>query len=134
MAVATNARGAPLPVCISLAKTPRLSPLFVARRRVSASSQRPATEGPLLLHTKDVSAPLGNSREQLKGKPRVFFLDVNPLCYEGAERSLRSFARWLALFFDEVSLRDPVIAVSPTILSNFSIGTPKVICWGSNFK
>ena len=132
MAVVANAWGAPQPVRISLAKTPRLSPLSLARRRFSASSQRPPTEGPLLLHAKEVAAPLGNSRKHLKGKPRVFFLDVNPLCYEGAVPSLRSFARWLALFFDEVSLRDPVIAVSPTILSN--IGTPKVISWGANFN
>nr|XP_010907434.1 uncharacterized protein LOC105034106 [Elaeis guineensis] len=111
MAVVSNAWGAPQPVRISLAKTPRLSPLSLARRRFSASSQRAPTEGPLLLHAKEVAAPLGNSRKHLKGKVRVFFLDVNPLCYEGAEPSLLSFARWLALFFDEVSLRDPVIAV-----------------------
>ncbi|TVU36327.1 hypothetical protein EJB05_18259 [Eragrostis curvula] len=44
-------------------------------------------------------------------KPRVFFLDVNPLCFRGSQRSLSAFARWLALFFSHVSLRDPVIAV-----------------------
>ncbi|XP_058087580.1 uncharacterized protein LOC131234677 isoform X2 [Magnolia sinica] len=47
---------------------------------------------------------LGTSR-------RVFFLDVNPLCYVGSRPSLRSFARWISLFFSQVSLRDPVIAV-----------------------
>ena len=45
-------------------------------------------------------------------KPRVFFLDVNPLCFRGSQRSLSAFARWLALFFAHVSLRDPVVAVS----------------------
>ncbi|RCV28346.1 hypothetical protein SETIT_5G398500v2 [Setaria italica] len=44
-------------------------------------------------------------------KPRVFFLDVNPLCFRGSQRSLNAFARWLALFFAHVSLRDPVVAV-----------------------
>ncbi|KAK3162615.1 hypothetical protein QOZ80_1BG0091600 [Eleusine coracana subsp. coracana] len=44
-------------------------------------------------------------------KPRVFFLDVNPLCFRGSQRSLSAFARWLSLFFSHVSLRDPVIAV-----------------------
>ncbi|KAG9444095.1 hypothetical protein H6P81_015435 [Aristolochia fimbriata] len=44
-------------------------------------------------------------------KQRVFFLDVNPLCYEGSTPSLHSFAHWLSLFFSQVSLTDPVIAV-----------------------
>lgn len=44
-------------------------------------------------------------------KKRVFFLDVNPLCYEGSKPSLRSFGRWLSLFLHQVSLTDPVIAV-----------------------
>ncbi|CAA6667698.1 unnamed protein product [Spirodela intermedia] len=42
---------------------------------------------------------------------RVFLLDVNPICYDGARPNLHSFARWLSLFFAQVSLRDPVIAV-----------------------
>ncbi|ONK56236.1 uncharacterized protein A4U43_C10F5520 [Asparagus officinalis] len=42
---------------------------------------------------------------------RVFFLDVNPICYSGPHPSLPSFARWLSLFFSDVSLVDPVIAV-----------------------
>lgn len=42
---------------------------------------------------------------------RVFFLDVNPLCYKGSTPSLQSFAHWVSLFFSQVSLTDPVIAV-----------------------
>lgn len=45
-------------------------------------------------------------------KKRVFFLDVNPICYEGSTPSLRAFGRWVSLFFSEVSCTDPVIAVS----------------------
>ena len=44
-------------------------------------------------------------------KDRVFFLDVNPICFRGSQRSLGAFARWLSLFFAHVSLRDPVVAV-----------------------
>ncbi|KAG8054571.1 hypothetical protein GUJ93_ZPchr0001g30188 [Zizania palustris] len=64
--------------------------------------------------------PAWHSRKQPAGreggpakpaKPRVFFLDVNPLCFRGSQRSLGAFARWLALFFSHVSLRDPVVAV-----------------------
>lgn len=53
----------------------------------------------------------GNDLEKTKSKKRVFFLDVNPLCYEGSRPSLQSFGRWLSLFFDQVSHADPVIAV-----------------------
>lgn len=42
---------------------------------------------------------------------RVFFLDVNPLCYKGSTPSLQSFAHWVSLLFSRVSLTDPVIAV-----------------------
>lgn len=52
------------------------------------------------------------------GKKRVFFLDVNPLCYAGSTPSLHSFGHWVSLFFRQVSLRDPVIAVS---LLSFSL-------------
>lgn len=44
-------------------------------------------------------------------KKRVFFLDVNPLCYAGSTPSLQSFGYWVSLFFNQVSLSDPVIAV-----------------------
>ncbi|KAG0495392.1 hypothetical protein HPP92_000093 [Vanilla planifolia] len=46
-----------------------------------------------------------------KDKPRVFFLDVNPICYRGSERSLHTFVHWLSLFFSEISHRNPLIAV-----------------------
>lgn len=46
---------------------------------------------------------------------RVFFLDVNPLCYRGSTPSLQAFAVWLSKFFSQVSLTDPVIAVSDSI-------------------
>lgn len=51
------------------------------------------------------------------GRKRVFFLDVNPLCYSGSTPSLHSFGHWVSLFFREVSLNDPVIAVSPLSIS-----------------
>ncbi|KAB2635396.1 hypothetical protein D8674_025930 [Pyrus ussuriensis x Pyrus communis] len=44
-------------------------------------------------------------------KKRVFFLDVNPLCYAGSSPSLHAFAHWVSLFLNQVSLSDPVIAV-----------------------
>ncbi|TYH73122.1 hypothetical protein ES332_D05G306300v1 [Gossypium tomentosum] len=44
-------------------------------------------------------------------KKRVFFLDVNPLCYAGNKPSLQSFGHWVSLFFSQVCLTDPVIAV-----------------------
>lgn len=49
--------------------------------------------------------------EKSKRKRRVFFLDVNPLCYEGRIPSLHSFGHWISLFFRDVSHTDPVIAV-----------------------
>ncbi|KAI0510912.1 hypothetical protein KFK09_011523 [Dendrobium nobile] len=60
---------------------------------------------------KTISVPKRNFHKRLEGKLRVFFLDVNPLCYRGAQPSLPSFANWLSLFFSEVSIRNPVIAV-----------------------
>ncbi|KAI3685231.1 hypothetical protein L6452_34469 [Arctium lappa] len=46
-----------------------------------------------------------------KTNKRVFFLDVNPICYDGSTPSLHSFAHWISLFFSQVSLTDPVVAV-----------------------
>nr|XP_048331299.1 5'-3' exonuclease isoform X1 [Ziziphus jujuba var. spinosa] len=51
------------------------------------------------------------SVDKNSGKKRVFFLDVNPLCYVGSTPSLHSFGHWVSLFFSQVSLNDPVIAV-----------------------
>ncbi|KAL3830272.1 hypothetical protein ACJIZ3_019074 [Penstemon smallii] len=51
------------------------------------------------------------SNKNISRNKRVFFLDVNPLCYKGSTPSLHSFAHWISLFFSQVSLNDPVIAV-----------------------
>lgn len=52
-----------------------------------------------------------NTADKRLVKKRVFFLDVNPLCYQGSKPCLRTFARWIALFFSDVCHDDPVIAV-----------------------
>lgn len=49
--------------------------------------------------------------EMRTSKKRIFFLDVNPLCYNGSTPSLHSFVHWVALFFSQVSLNHPVVAV-----------------------
>ncbi|KAL6512102.1 hypothetical protein OROGR_021699 [Orobanche gracilis] len=61
----------------------------------------------------EVSSVKGSSNccNKMSRKNRVFFLDVNPLCYKAATPSLHSFAHWISLFFSEISLNDPVIAV-----------------------
>ena len=63
----------------------------------------------------------GMNEESRKKKKRVFFLDVSPLCYEGNKPSSQAFGHWLSLFFSQVSLTDPVIAVkhSPLCTSLF---------------
>ncbi|XP_042041240.1 uncharacterized protein LOC121786669 isoform X1 [Salvia splendens] len=53
----------------------------------------------------------GSYYDKMPRKRRVFFLDVNPLCYRGSTPSLDSFAHWISLFFSQVSLNDPVVAV-----------------------
>uniref|UniRef100_A0A2P2J9T0 DNA polymerase I isoform X1 n=1 Tax=Rhizophora mucronata TaxID=61149 RepID=A0A2P2J9T0_RHIMU len=53
----------------------------------------------------------GSDRDKSTAKKRVFFLDVNPLCYDGSKPSLHCFGYWVSLFFSRVSLSDPVIAV-----------------------
>jgi hypothetical protein len=58
---------------------------------------------------------LPEREEKKTGRKRVFFLDVNSLCYVGSTPSLRAFGRWMtwvSLFLSQVSLSDPVIAVS----------------------
>ncbi|KAH0873012.1 hypothetical protein HID58_070374 [Brassica napus] len=52
-----------------------------------------------------------NEESSKKKKKRVFFLDVSPLCYEGNKPSSQAFGHWLSLFFSQVSLTDPVVAV-----------------------
>ncbi|KAK4279768.1 hypothetical protein QN277_011490 [Acacia crassicarpa] len=57
------------------------------------------------------SLPESEFHDKRASKKRVFFLDVNPLCYEGNTPSLYSFGRWVSLFLSQVSRDDPVIAV-----------------------
>ncbi|GJV59419.1 5'-3' exonuclease [Tanacetum coccineum] len=57
-----------------------------------------------------------DKKQKKKKNERVFFLDVNPICYNGSRPSLESFAHWISLFFSQVSLTDPVIAVSKASL------------------
>ncbi|KAM7507620.1 hypothetical protein LguiA_018073 [Lonicera macranthoides] len=52
-----------------------------------------------------------SSKIKIKKKRRVFLLDVNSLCYKGENPSLHTFAHWISLFFSQISLDDPVIAV-----------------------
>ncbi|KAF8411857.1 hypothetical protein HHK36_004416 [Tetracentron sinense] len=95
----------PIPRCISLSCSwRRISRRTAWRIHASSSSSYPQkqTGGGLLL-------PHENSNSKIK--ERVFLLDVNPLCYEGSTPSLPSFAHWISLFFSQVSLHHPVIAV-----------------------
>ena len=71
------------------------------------------TGGGLVLPRKE------SDEEKVRSKKRVFFLDVNPLCYNGSTPSLHSFGHWVSLFFEQVSLSDPVIAVSSFYPSMF---------------
>ncbi|XP_054790674.1 uncharacterized protein LOC129296078 isoform X2 [Prosopis cineraria] len=57
------------------------------------------------------SLPERECHDKKNSKKRVFFLDVNPLCYDGNTPSLYSFGRWVSLFLSQVSRSDPVIAV-----------------------
>ena len=67
-----------------------------------------------------------NEESSKKKKKRVFFLDVSPLCYEGNKPSSQAFGHWLSLFFSQVSLTDPVIAVkhSPPLHKSFRFCNP----------
>nr|ACG24396.1 hypothetical protein [Zea mays] len=91
-------------------------PLRLVATRATTTPSSPTTSTSAISN----ASPAGHSRKDLSGrdgapskptKPRVFFLDVNPLCFRGSQRNLGAFARWLALFFAHVSLRDPVVAV-----------------------
>ena len=88
------------------AKSWRTKPLklsvFAASSRSTSSGFKQAEDGKLPPRMED-----DNPR-----KGRVFFLDVNPLCYQGSRPSLHNFGRWVSIFFEEVSHSDPVIAVS----------------------
>nr|KAJ0216863.1 hypothetical protein LSAT_V11C300147080 [Lactuca sativa] len=83
----------------------------------SSSRTEGRTVGGLLLQPKhDLNEVNGHDDTVnniiIKKKKRVFFLDVNPICYDGSTPSLHSFAHWIFLFFSEVSLTDPVIVRS----------------------
>ncbi|GAB2271946.1 hypothetical protein Dimus_006774 [Dionaea muscipula] len=52
-----------------------------------------------------------SSGDKRQTKNRVFFVDVNPIYYKSGTPNLRSFADWISLFFSQVSLSNPVIAV-----------------------
>ncbi|XWS24837.1 hypothetical protein CRYUN_Cryun27aG0019300 [Craigia yunnanensis] len=84
-------------------------------RAVVASSSSPSVFGSFNRTVGGQVLPEKESLEGNKGKgknrKRVFFLDVNPLCYAGSKPSLQSFGHWISLFFSQVSLTDPVIAV-----------------------
>ncbi|KAL6614089.1 hypothetical protein ACP70R_036359 [Stipagrostis hirtigluma subsp. patula] len=102
-----------------VAKPPRPRPLRLRATPATTTSSSSSTSASAVSSTPP-PPPVRHSRKHLAGrdgapaklsKPRVFFLDVNPLCFRGSQRSLGAFARWLALFFSHVSLRDPVVAV-----------------------
>ncbi|CAJ1947878.1 unnamed protein product [Sphenostylis stenocarpa] len=96
-----------------------LQPCFPCNRNPTLSAScRTQNTATARATTKTEKALFTESFDQTRGgqplsekKNRVFFLDVNPLCYEGSKPSLHSFGRWLSLFLSQVSLTDPVIAV-----------------------
>jgi len=91
------------------------------RNLVAASSNSPVVD--------DERVSECNSRRKIKD--RVFFLDVNPLCYKGNNPSLLSFANWISLFFSQVSLNHPVIAVICFPVSKFMrliVVSPQCLC------
>lgn len=74
--------------------------------------------------TKDQTVGVQSGVKHKPGRlKRVFFLDVNPLCYKGSTPSLHSFAHWLSLFFSQVSITDPVIAVILSLPISLSLHT-----------
>lgn len=114
------------PVLVSPLKQQRnllkLSPLFC-----SSSHSNPVVQDPIL---QQGNGSLGKSRDthyKNSRKKRVFFLDVNPICYKGSIPSLQSFAHWISIFFSQVSLTDPVIAVS--FLSVYNS-----VCWARRWE
>ncbi|KAI4387948.1 hypothetical protein MLD38_000331 [Melastoma candidum] len=91
----------------------------------TASVPTGRTRSTSALHASDTSRAFGafhraGDEQKLEGgddsiikkrKRRVFFLDVNPLCYDGKTPSLRSFGYWISLFLSRVAIEDPVVAV-----------------------
>lgn len=78
----------------------------------SCLSSRKYTNGNCEENVETMASGSTSRAEKKKMRKRVFLLDVNPLCYDGNVPSLQSFAHWISLFFSQVSLSDPVIAVS----------------------
>ncbi|KAL7609689.1 hypothetical protein Lser_V15G11334 [Lactuca serriola] len=81
----------------------------------SSSRTEGRTVGGLLLQPKhDLNEVKGDDDTVnniiIKKKKRVFFLDVNPICYDGSTPSLHSFAHWIFLFFSQVSLTDLLLS------------------------
>ncbi|KAF8716496.1 hypothetical protein HU200_026281 [Digitaria exilis] len=87
------------------------APAATASSSPSTSTSAVSSSPPSGRHSRKHLADGDGAHSKPTTKPRVFFLDVNPLCFRGSQRSLSAFARWLALFFAHVSLRDPVVAV-----------------------
>lgn len=107
-----------LPFHISLSQ--KSSPQFAINKTEPRRKVHTGVLGDGSLHNTHVHQSVLESEclDKRVGKKRVFFLDVNPLCYDGNTPSLFSFARWLSLFLSQVSLNHPVIAViSPSIYS-----------------
>ncbi|XP_055835704.1 uncharacterized protein LOC129904189 [Solanum dulcamara] len=84
----------------------KLSPLCC-----SSSHSHPVVQDPILQEGNESFRKSRETHYKNSRKKRVFFLDVNPICYKGSIPSLQSFAHWISLFFSQVSLTDPVIAV-----------------------
>lgn len=84
----------------------KLSPLFC-----SSPHSHPVVQDPILQEGNESCGKSKETHYKNTRKKRVFFLDVNPICYKGSIPSLQSFAHWISLFFSQVSLTDPVIAV-----------------------
>ncbi|KAK4358998.1 hypothetical protein RND71_021227 [Anisodus tanguticus] len=96
----------PLHKLIQQRKLLKLHPLFCSSSHSHTVVKDPILQGGNESFGKSKETHFKNSR-----KKRVFFLDVNPICYKGSIPSLQSFAHWISLFFSQVSLTDPVIAV-----------------------
>ncbi|CAJ2666174.1 unnamed protein product [Trifolium pratense] len=79
----------------------------------SSSSSSSSSSSLSFKTTPKTTALTATTTTTVTHKPkRVFFLDVNPLCYEGSNPSLHSFARWFSLFLSpQIAHNSPVIAV-----------------------
>ncbi|KAK4784567.1 hypothetical protein SAY86_018935 [Trapa natans] len=92
--------------CISAEKERRRVGALVASASSTQAFNRAGSVQPLPRNELDCSRA-----GKATAKGRVFFLDVNPLCYEGSRPSLSNFGHWISIFFSQVCHSDPVIAV-----------------------